>query len=84
MLPRKPWKCAKFKQTHSGLVDGTAVGAVWWRAPDVLEQLIDADRQGQLMDLLVEPGINSWQGRDSVQLEIKDAREHAHASLAGA
>ena len=66
------------------VLDGTAVGAVWWRAPDVLEQLIDADRQGQLMDLLVEPGINSWQGRDSVQLEIKDAREHAHASLARA
>ena len=66
------------------VLDGTAVSAVWWRPPDVLDPLLAAERQGQLMDLLVEPGINSWQGRDSVQVEIKDAREHVHAPVASA
>jgi single-stranded-DNA-specific exonuclease len=64
--------------------DGSSVGAVWWRAPDVLEQLVDAGRQGQMIDLVVEPKINRWQGRENVQLEILDAREHAKATLATA
>ena len=64
--------------------EGRSVGAVWWRVPDILENLVDVSRREQRMDLVVEPRINRWQGREDVQLEIKDVRVHEEAPLATA
>jgi single-stranded-DNA-specific exonuclease len=64
--------------------DGCSVGAVWWRVPDILENLVDVSRREQRIDLVVEPRINRWQGREDVQLEIKDVRVHQGATLATA
>ena len=60
---------------------GRSVGAVWWRAPEVLEDLVEASRRDQPLDLVVEPRINRWQGREDVQLEIMDARIHEGVPL---
>jgi single-stranded-DNA-specific exonuclease len=64
--------------------DGRSIGAVWWRVPDILENLVDVSRREQRIDLVVEPRINRWQGREDVQLEIKDVRVHEGAPLATA
>lgn len=64
--------------------DGCSAGAVWWRAPEVLEDLVAAGRRDQPIDLVVEPRLNRWQGREEVQLEIMDARLHAEVPLATA
>ena len=53
---------------------GHAVGAVWWRAPDVLEQLCTIEREEALVDVLAEPQVNRGYGPDRVQMKIIDVR----------
>ena len=55
--------------------DGVSIGAVWWRAPEVLEQLRSADRDGVALDVLAEPQVNRGYGPDRVQMKILDVRE---------
>ena len=51
--------------------DGHQVKAVWWRAPDVLDRLLDAQNTGTLIDIVAEPEVDRW--RDpQVQLKILD------------
>ena len=54
---------------------GFSIGAVWWRAPDILEQLRSVDRDGAKMDVLAEPQVNRGYGPDRVQMKILDVRE---------
>ncbi|NQT22569.1 MAG: hypothetical protein HQ579_03920 [Candidatus Omnitrophica bacterium] len=35
---------------------------------------IDVPRQGQILDIVYSPSINSWQGIDSIQLDLRDLR----------
>ena len=50
------------------------MGAVWWRAPDVLEQLCAIERDEELVDVLAEPQVNRGYGPDRVQMKIIDVR----------
>lgn len=51
--------------------DGIQVKAVWWRAPDVLERLLDAQTNETLIDIIAEPEVDRWR-EPRVQLKILD------------
>jgi single-stranded-DNA-specific exonuclease len=51
--------------------DGVQVKAVWWRAPDVLDKLLAAQKSATLIDIVAEPEIDRWRA-PQVQLKILD------------
>ncbi len=51
--------------------DGVQVKAVWWRAPDVLDRLLDAQDTGIPIDIVAEPEVDRWR-QPQVQLKILD------------
>lgn len=53
--------------------DGISRDAVWWSGATWLERFHEAERQGQTLDLVVEPEIDRWRGH-KVCLRIVDAR----------
>ncbi len=49
--------------------DGVGLRAVWWQAGDLAETI----HAGQRLDVAVEPKLNEWNGRVSVEVEVRDA-----------
>ena len=50
-----------------------AVDAIWFRADQHREKIDEALRHGTL-DLVVEPGLNTFNGRTNAQMKVADAR----------
>ncbi|MEE2681530.1 MAG: single-stranded-DNA-specific exonuclease RecJ [Planctomycetota bacterium] len=61
--------------------DGGSIGAVWWRPPEILEQLRVVERDRVPMDVLAEPQVNRGYGPDRVQMRILDVRESDSSRL---
>ena len=53
---------------------GQPIKAVWWSGSELLERLHEAERNQTPLDLLVEPQVNRWLGRNGVQLRVLDVR----------
>ncbi len=51
--------------------EGVQVKAVWWRAPDVLDRLLEAQKSSTLIDIVAEPEVDRWRA-PQVQLKILD------------
>lgn len=50
--------------------DRRVVRAVWWNQGELVDQLVT----GRRLDVAIEPKVNDWQGRTSVEAEIRDVR----------
>ena len=61
----------------SGGRGGGPCRAVWWRQGDLAERLLPLADRAVPLDLVVEPKLNHWRGRTSVEVEIVDACESA-------
>jgi single-stranded-DNA-specific exonuclease len=55
---------------QDGLTERRSVRAVWWNAGDKASAIA----AGMTLDVAIEPKINVWQGRMSVEAEIQDIR----------
>ncbi|MCA9294852.1 MAG: hypothetical protein KC983_00005, partial [Phycisphaerales bacterium] len=55
---------------QDGLNERRSVRAVWWNAGDKASTIA----AGMQLDVAIEPKINIWQGRTSVEAEIRDIR----------